>query len=154
MLVVLDTNILCEAVKNSSIPHLLVMTALPSRAHSLVLDHDRALLGQYDSNLSTFSLYRKWFTELTVRNMIHFTHGALPSSAGTHLTSLGFNDSVDRTVVALALNSHSYLVTEDSDFGKGPSAKAADHQDVLTYLVNDLGLVVHDAAEASSHLNI
>jgi hypothetical protein len=58
----------------------------------------------------------------------------------------------DRVVVGLALDSDRYIVTEDSDFGKGSSIKASEHRDVLDFLTARLGLTVHDATEACSWL--
>jgi hypothetical protein len=70
------------------------------------------------------------------------------------LTDMGFTGEVDRILVALALDkgNDQYIITEDSDFGKGDTEKAKEHNDVLHYLTNQLQLTVHDANEALSNL--
>ena len=45
-----------------------------------------------------------------------------------------------------------YIITEDSDFGKGDTEKAEHHADVLHYLTNQMQLTVHDAKDALSIL--
>ena len=67
---------------------------------------------------------------------------------------MGFTGEVDRILVALALETRNdrYIITEDSDFGKGDTEKAKEHNDVLQHLTNKLQLTVHDAEEALSTL--
>ncbi len=61
-----------------------------------------------------------------------------------------FTGEVDRILVLLALEARNdrYIITEDSDFGKGETEKAEQHADVLHDLTNQLQLTVHDAKEA------
>ena len=70
------------------------------------------------------------------------------------LIGMGFTGEVDRIIVALALETRNdrYIITEDSDFGKGDTEKAKEHKDVLDYLTNQLQLTVHDANESLSSL--
>ena len=67
---------------------------------------------------------------------------------------MGFTGEVDRIIVALALETRNdrYIITEDSDFGKGDTEKAEQHAHVLRYLTDQLQLTVHDAGEALSIL--
>ena len=70
------------------------------------------------------------------------------------LVDMDFTGEVDRIIVALALETRNdrYIITEDSDFGKGDTEKAEQHADVLQYLTNQLQLTVHGANEALSFL--
>jgi len=152
MQVVLDTNVLCDAVIASSISHVAVMASIPTKHHRIVLDHDGRLLKQYRDNLSRHLLFRKWYLELQMRSLIDFANGHLIQRIAQDLTVLGLHEPEDHVIVSLAINSSKYIITEDSDFGKGPSPRALDHQDVLTHLKHSVGLTLHDATEASHHL--
>ena len=152
MQVVLDTNVLCGAVMASSMSHVAVMASIPTMQHRIVLDHDGCLLQEYRDNLSRHLLFRKWYLELQMRSLIDFANGHLVQRVAQDLTALGLHEPEDHVIVSLAINSGKYIITEDSDFGKGPSPKALEHQGVLTHLTHTVGLTLHDATEASHYL--
>jgi predicted nucleic acid-binding protein len=149
--VVVDTNILCEAVEHS-VKHLTVLTNLHQFRHSLVLDHQGQLFREYQDQVGQCDFFQKWFKELQTSQLVYWCNGCISKYVARELCHRQLHEPEDHVVVALAMNSGKYIVTEDSDFGKGDSNRSIDHQDALLYLTNDLGLTVHDADEACEHL--
>jgi len=66
---------------------------------------------------------------------------------------LGCHEPSDHVFVAVANRAGQYLVTEDSDFGKGHVKRSLAKAGVAAYLKKKLGLTVHDAKEARNHLS-
>ncbi len=152
MQIVIDTNILYKAAHDFSQDHMAVMTFTVYLKHQLVLDHKGDLLKEYREEVGKYGLFQKWYKELQNKRLIHYCNGVLSSRIAQTLTELGLHEPEDHVVVALALNSGKYIVTEDSDFGKGDLARAAEHEVVREHLTNDLGLLLHDATEACEQL--
>jgi len=79
--------------------------------------------------------------------------GLLEQRYVTRLTRLGCHEPSDHIFVAVARRTERYLVTEDSDFGKGHVNRALAKAGVTTYMREKLGLTEHDAQEARNHLS-
>jgi Putative inner membrane protein (DUF1819) len=79
--------------------------------------------------------------------------GRLENRHAMHLKTLGCHEPSDHVFVAVANNAGRYLVTEDSDFGKGHVNRSLAKARVASYLKEKLGMTVHDAKEARSHLS-
>lgn len=152
MRVVIDTNILCKAVKYFSQDHIAVMVLVNKMCCHLVLDHDRQLLGEYQSEVGESELFQKWYQEMQKKAQIFWADGHISNRVSRELRRRCCHELEDHVIVALAVNTDKYIVTEDSDFGKGDPRRAAANREVLEYLTNDLGLAVHDAGEACNAL--
>ncbi len=154
MRVVIDTNIVVKAARDLEPDHLRVILSVSDRQteHRLVLDHERRLLGEYEDNLRGTELYRKWLKELLTQRKVEWSSGRLDARHRRELSQRGLHEPEDHVVVALAWHTGKYVVTEDSDFGKGDSQRAQVHRAVLDYLTNTMGLTVHTAGEALSVL--
>lgn len=147
MRVVVDTNIIVKAVKEHEPDHLGVILSIRQK-HTLVLDFERRLLGEYEDNLGREALYRKWLKELERQTRIEWSNGHLDNAHRQRLIQLGLHEEEDHVIVALADHTDRYIVTEDSDFGKGDSVRAQAYMGVLSYLTGTMGMTVHTAAEA------
>ena len=66
---------------------------------------------------------------------------------------MGCHEPSDHIFVAVAERTDRYLVTEDSDFGKGHVDRSLAKAGVAAYLREKLSLTVHDAKEARNHLS-
>jgi len=126
--------------------------------HGIVHDTDGKLLNEYRNKAGGYGFFQKWYQEMEKKeNGVHYLFVDLDRNykkiSGT-LVDMDFTGEVDRIIVALALVARNdrYIITEDSDFGKGDTEKAKEHDDVLQYLTNQLQLTVHDAGEALSFL--
>ena len=148
MQVVIDTNILCEAAKHFSLDHIAILTYMNQLRHSLVLDYEMQLLNEYERNVGSYQLYRKWYKEMKSNFQIEWADGHISSRIARELERRSLHEAPDHVVVALAMSTQRYIITEDSDFGKGDEIRAAEHVEVLEYLTNDLGIAVYDASEA------
>jgi predicted nucleic acid-binding protein len=135
MRVVIDTNIIVCATCRDSWPHLTVLALVRSSNCYLMLDHDQILLGEYRRNVGRKLLFQKWYKDLQSKGQISWANGRLPQRIAHALCQRGCHEPEDHVVVALALKGDKYLVTEDSDFGKGEPKRATTHQSVLRYLV-------------------
>jgi len=96
-------------------------------------------------------LFEKWYKEIWQR--VAPASGQLENRYVTHLRKLGCHEPSDHVFVAVARRTGRYLVTEDSDFGKGHLNRALAKAGVTDYLREKLGLTVHDAQEARNHLS-
>ncbi|RIK36685.1 MAG: hypothetical protein DCC55_26575 [Chloroflexi bacterium] len=149
MKIVVDTNILVNAFKRSNIKHLAVTMLLMSIPTAIIcLDFEGIIDGEYRRNLSGLELYEKWVKEIR----FDFCNGRLPNTHKVFLCSKQCHEPVDHTLIAVALNSHKVLFTEDSDMGKGAKGGVQPHTEVLHYLVHKLGIQVCDAGEAQALL--
>jgi hypothetical protein len=121
-------------------------------------DTGKRLSSEYRRNAGGRELFEKWYTVMgSKENGIQYLPIDLDRNykkISETLIGMGFTGEVDRILVALALETRNdqYIITEDSDFGKGSTEKAKEHDDVLHYLTNQLQLTVHDANEALSNL--
>jgi len=152
MRVVIDTNILVGAAKDLSTDHIAVLTLLYIFKQSLMLDYEEVLLGEYRDNVGRCVLFQKWYQAMQTGQLICWGNGHLPQRMAAELRRRHFHESEDQVVVALAVHGDKYIVTEDSDFGKGNIVRAIEHRDVLAYLTHDLRLIVHNAREACERL--
>ena len=163
MNIALDTNIICNAC-DSNDPNMgcvgVMARILHDASHGILHDTGGKLLNEYRNNAGEYRFFIKWYHEMKKKeNGIHYLFVDLDRNyrkISETLTGMGFTGEVDRILVALALETRNdndrYIITEDSDFGKGDTEKAKEHNDVLQYLTNQLQLTVHDANEALSNL--
>lgn len=151
MQVVLDTNILVRA-KETSIDHMSVMTLMMTFRHTLLLDHRYELQKEYEDNVGDSEFYRKWFQEMLNRRLVCWVNGCLHKQIVDSLIKRHMHEPEDHLVIALALSGDRYIVTEDSDFGVGHTARSLQHAGVLKYLCNSLGLTLDDAISACARL--
>jgi hypothetical protein len=84
---------------------------------------------------------------------VQLVSGRLENKHVTRLRKLGCHEPSDHIFIAVAEHTDRYLVTEDSDFGKGHPNRALAKAEVTTYMREKLGLTVHDAKEACNHLS-
>jgi hypothetical protein len=126
--------------------------------HGILHDTDGKLLNEYRNKAGGYGFFQKWYQEIEKKeNGIHYLFANLDRNyrkISETLVDMGFTGEVDRIIVALALETRNdrYIITEDSDFGKGDTEKAEQNAKVLQYLTNQLELSVHDAGEALSFL--
>ena len=161
MKIALDTNIICKAcdLNDPNMGCVGVMTKILHDAHHAILhDTDGKLIDEYRNNAGEYKFFIKWYHEMKKKeNGINYLFVDLDRNykkISETLIGMGFTGEVDRILVALALETRNdrYIITEDSDFGKGDTEKAKEHSNVLDYLTNQLQLTVHDANEALSSL--
>jgi len=159
--IALDTNIICKAcdLNDPNLDCMGVLTRILHDAnHGILHDTDRKLLNEYQNKAGGYGFFQKWYQEMEKKeNGIHYLFvdlGRNCKKISKTLVDMGFTGEVDRILVALALETRNdrYIITEDSDFGKGDTEKAEQHNDVLQYLTNKRQLTVHDAGEALSFL--
>jgi predicted nucleic acid-binding protein len=152
MLVVLDTNILCKAVLLGNLDHISVLMLMMQYKHCLTLDYEHMLENEYRGEVGKYELFTKWWKEMHGRALVYFCDGHLSERIAQDLMRLGFHEPQDHLVIALAIHSGKYIITEDSDFGKGDPIRAGEHVAILNYLSNSLELIVDNAAEACERL--
>ena len=152
MIVVIDTNILRKAVADNSWEHVCVLVNLNTFNHYLAVDYENLLLGEYQDELGSYLLFQKWYTETVKRNHIYYCSHHLTNKHKKELIRLGFHEPKDMIIVGLAWSADKYIVTEDSDFGKGQENRAAAHCQVLKYFNEQMGLTIHCANEANIKL--
>lgn len=161
MEIALDTNIICKAcdLDDPNIDCMGVLTRILHDAnHGILHDTDGKLLNEYRNKAGGYGFFQKWYQEIEKKeNGIHYLFANLDRNyrkISETLVDMGFTGEVDRIIVALALETRNdrYIITEDSDFGKGDTEKAEQNAKVLQYLTNQLELSVHDAGEALSFL--
>lgn len=150
MIVTVDTNVVINACKEGSWDHIAVLSLIRTRNHAVALDMEGRILAEYRGNCSGIELFEKWYQEIWQR--VQQVSGRLGNRHVTRLRSLGCHESSDHIFVAVAERTDQYLVTEDSDFGKGHVNRALAKTGVATYLRKTLGLTVHDANEVRNHL--
>ncbi|MEA3282469.1 MAG: hypothetical protein U9Q68_07910 [Euryarchaeota archaeon] len=147
MKIALDTNIICKArdLDDPNINCMGVLTRiLHDVNHGILHDTDGKLLNEYRNKAGGYGFFQKWYQEMEKKeNGIHYLFANLDRNykkISETLVDMGFTGEVDRILVALALGTRDdrYIITEDSDFGKGDTEKAKEHADVLHYLTNQL----------------
>ena len=151
MIVTIDTNVVINACKENSWDHIDVLSLIRTRDHTVALDSEGKILADYRGNCSGIELYEKWYQEIWQR--VQQVSGLLEQRHVTRLTRLGCHEPSDHIFVAVARRTDRYLVTEDSDFGKGHVDRALAKTGVTAYMREKLGLTVHDAQEARNHLS-
>lgn len=149
--VVLDTNIICSLCRGETEVTYITSTLLYNSPLQISLDSGGILQGEYQKNVrkaQSSEYYQKWFQQMEAGSKIFYCFSpSLTKNIDENLTRLKFTGKEDKVIVALALNSGlKYIVTEDSDFGKGTKGK--EHLDAYNYLSNSLGITIHDKREA------
>jgi predicted nucleic acid-binding protein len=152
MNIVIDTNILCKALIDISLKHLRLILNINTFNHFITLDHDDLLLGEYQRNLEQYPFYQKWYKEMVTQHQIFYCNHKIINRHAHNLSRLGFHGPIDCIIVGLADHADKYIVSEDSDFGKGNERRAAEYIPVLRYLNEQMGLTVHDVNEAINKL--
>jgi hypothetical protein len=119
-------------------------------SHKILHDNGNKVRGEYWKNARECEFFEKWYKEMETGYKISYSPATLNKRIADSLHEMKFTGEVDRILVALALKTGNdkYIITEDSDFGKGDTEKAEQHADVRHYLTNQLQLTVHDAEEA------
>lgn len=151
MIVTIDTDIIINACKEESWDHIDVLSLIRTLSHVVALDTEGKILAEYRKNCSDIELFEKWFQEIWQR--IQQVSGLLEQRHVTRLTYLGCHEPSDHVFVAVARGAGQYLVTEDSDFGKGHLNRSLAKAKVAAYMREKLGLTVHDAQESRNHLS-
>jgi len=143
--------VIINACKERSWEHIDVLSSIRTRNHTVALDTEGKILAEYRGNCSGIELFEKWFQEIWQR--VEQVSGHLVNRHATRLGTLGCHEPSDHVFVAVANRAGQYLVTEDSDFGKGHVKRSLAKAGVAAYLKKKLGLTVHDAKEARNHLS-
>jgi predicted nucleic acid-binding protein len=119
-------------------------------SHSLAVDYERKVLREYDDNLKHNERYRAFYRKLESRQRIAFVDSSLISKHKNCLLTLGFHEPEDHIFVGVTYNADKCIVTEDSDYAKGPhpKTKAPEKQAILKYLITEMELKVFDSIEA------
>lgn len=158
MKIALDTNIICKACDYNWDCIGVLSRIRDDVNHGILHDTGKRLSSEYRRNAGGHELFEKWYTVMgSKENGIHYLPIDLDRNykkISETLIGMGFTGEVDHIVVALALETRNdrYIITEDSDFGKGSTEKAKENEHVLRYLTDQLQLTVHDAGEALSFL--
>jgi hypothetical protein len=148
MNVTIDTNILKKALEDDSLQHISLMFRIRDRKHCITLDFQSLLLNEYNDVLGQYRLFQKWYTELQSNSQIYYCDHKVHQKHETKLLELGFHEPEDMVVLGLAFHADKYLVTEDSDFGKGDARRAQANLKILEYISNDMEVIIHDTQEA------
>lgn len=154
MRLTIDTNILMKAYAATDDYSLecasFIMGFYNNKEHLITFDYDGKIRKEYFDNLSENEQFIKLYTALEHQQRFDFVSGNLYSQHKKQMISLGFHEPEDHVFVAVAFHSDQIIITEESDYGKGPSSKANDpkKQAVLAYLKNIMALQVFDSIEA------
>lgn len=152
MKIAIDTNIMINAFQNNDIDALtFLLNFLSNLDHQLAVDYEGIIIKEYSSNLANNELYNKFYVRLTGNSdRLFFISCKYDNKHKNGLLLLGFNGKEDHAFTGVAYNCDKIIVTEDSDFGKGPNPKAneSDKQAVLMYMTNLMGLMIYDSKEA------
>ena len=149
---VIDTNILKKALADTSLEHISLMFRIRDNNHCITLDFQNKLLDEYNDELAKYPLFRKWYAELQSSQRIFYCDHHIPNKHNSQLLELGLHEPEDLVVLGLALHADKYLITEDSDFGKGNEKRAKQHTRVLVYITSKMYITIHDASEACTRL--
>jgi predicted nuclease of predicted toxin-antitoxin system len=154
MRLTIDTNILKKAYAIKGEYSLecdsFIMGFYNNEEHMITFDYSGKIRKEYLNNLSENERFMKLYTALEYQQRFDFVSGNLDSKHKKVLINLGFHEPEDHVFVAVAFHSDRIIITEESDYGKGPSSKANDpkKQAVLAYLINTMTLQVLDSNEA------
>jgi hypothetical protein len=151
MNITIDTNILIQAFQDVSLKHIDLVMVVRLFGHCITMDHAKELEGEYENKLSKNTLFQKWYKEFSPTRT-QFCDCRVINRHLIQLNRFGFHDHIDQIALGIACNSDKYLLTEDSDFGKGDSQKAIEHLNVKSYITNQMQVVLHDATEAYINL--
>lgn len=149
MRLTVDTNILINAFEKYEPDHMSVVYGFgaPNGPH-LNYDMQGVIVGEYENNVGSTIGFRKWYQRLHKLQAINYCDGKLSNRHREKLSLLGCHEPSDHTFVAVAYHSDKILISEDSDFGKGPKGNILPHCKALVYLNEKMGISVYDAKEA------
>jgi predicted nucleic acid-binding protein len=155
MRLVIDTNIFIKAFDMSQYTiqcDSFVMGLFNKENHGIILDFEDEIRSEYWDNLSTNERFIKIYTELEHQRRISFVSGKLNNKHKKRLIELGFHEPEDLAFVGATMNADKIIITEDSDYGKGPSreAQVQEKQIVLAYLSKEMVMQVFDSLEAKT----
>ena len=119
-----------------------LLSSMDRLGHSLVVDYEHKILGQYYSNLTRHGWIIKLLGKFSTRGRIRFVSGGLSDSTYTGLRTRGFHDDDDVFVAVTSNSSSGLLVAEESDYS----------QPVVEFLL-ERGIRVVDCAFASAGVN-
>jgi predicted nucleic acid-binding protein len=152
VIVTIDTNIIIKAWLDGEQPHIQVLSLVAALPHlKYGLDCEGHIDKEYRRKCSANEFFEKWHKEIWEKVVL--IDGCLEKRHTGALTKCGCHESSDHVFVAVAFHADKYLITEDSDFGKGHVDRMLAKAAVLDYLEKKLGLTVHDAKEARKHLS-
>jgi len=143
----IDTNVIVKAFKDRQPEHCELVYSVPRYFH-LVLDYNQKIQKEYRNNVGLAQGFQKWWKHLQRKKAFAWAEGNLDNKHRCRLSSLGCHEDLDHTVLAVAYNTDKLLVSEDSDFGKGPKGSEPPHCDALAYIRDKMGVCVLDAHEA------
>jgi predicted nuclease of predicted toxin-antitoxin system len=151
MIVTVDTNVVINAWLGGEQPHIQVLSLIGVLPHlPYGFDHDGRINAEYRRKCSGNAFFEKWHKEIWEK--VVFINGHIEQHHAAALADRGCHEPSDHIFAAVAYHADKYLVTEDSDFGKGHVERALAKIAVIAYLQEKLGLIVHDAREACTHL--
>jgi predicted nucleic acid-binding protein len=151
MKIVIDTNILVNAFVENEPIHTLVVHGLlltPFLTNQLCLDVENVIKDEYENNVGTLNSFRKWYLRVREEKKVYFVSHKLNRKDKDCLSGYGCHEATDHAFVGVAFNSDKILISEDSDFGKGPKGNTHPHIEALAYLQSDMQMHIFDAKEA------
>lgn len=140
MIVTMDTNVVANACVPSNLDHMQILLELRSGPHTIALDQDNRILGEYRKNCKGKEFFETWLVEIFRRCKFQYLPGKLDKSHVDRLKKLGCHEPSDHVFVAVAMKGGRYIITDDSDFTK---ARA---------ILEQLGLTVHGTKQALEYL--
>ncbi len=154
MRLTIDTNIFIKAFDEAEYSMdcdiFVIGSFVSNPERSLTLDFEDSIRKEYCKNLSSNQRFIKIYTALELQGRISFISGKIDKIHKDNLISLGFHEPEDHAFVGTAVNADRILITEDSDYGKGPNQKAQTPEkiQVLQYMSDTMKLQVLDSIEA------
>lgn len=123
--------------------------------HNLSIDHKCEILKEYNDNLKYNEKYWKFYTMLEQQGRVTFVDSSLPGKHLKKLIELKFHEPEDHVFTGTAYNADKYIVTEESDYGKGrfEKAKLSEKHAVLKYMTDNMDMFVLDSVEAKMLFN-
>lgn len=146
--VVIDTNILVKAFCDDEVDHRCVTSSIVSKKLGLALDHAGRIFKEYDKNVGKTLGFKKWWVRLKQIEAFKYFSSQLKDRDRSKLELLGCHEDSDHIFLAVAYNADRILITEDSDFGKGPKGNHPPHSQALHYIQTTMGIIVMDAKQA------
>lgn len=146
--VVIDTNILVKAFCDDEVDHRCVASSIASKKLRLALDYGEGICKEYRNNVGKKQGFEKWWVRLHQIRAFDYFSGQLKNQYRSKLKSLGCHEDSDHIFLAVAYNADRILITEDSDFGKGPKGNHPPHSQALHYIQTTMGIIVMDAKQA------
>lgn len=154
MNITVDTNILVIAFIENEVDYLSLVYQIVQDDLHICHDHQGEIIKEYTRNLKSSKAFRKWYKRLNQNKTIYYCSSNMNKKFIKDLTALGCHEPSDHVFLGVAVNSDKILVTEDSDFGKGPKGDEIPHCKALEYLSNHLSIRVYDATEACEFLKL